>query len=124
MHTKRIILPLLVFMLGGKEVVSHGQSNWPQFRGPNGHGIAANGSAPTQFGATNLSWKSVLPPGHSSPCIWGDRLFLTAFENDKLETLCLDRQEGRILWRVAATAEKIEPVHRIGSPASPTPATN
>jgi outer membrane protein assembly factor BamB len=102
-----------------------GESNWPQFRGSNGHGIAAEGKAPAQFGpGTNLLWKIALPPGHSSPCIWGDRIFLTGYEDGKLQTLCLNRRNGTAVWRVAAPAEKIEPVHRIGSPASPTPATD
>src|SRR5205809_120296 len=124
MQTSRIILCLLVFLLEGQRV-GRGQSNWPQFRGPNSQGVAAEGKAPAQLDpAANLLWKIALPTGHSSPCIWGDRIFLTGFENGKLETLCLDRGDGKVLWRVAAPAEKIEPVHRIGSPAAPTPATD
>lgn len=124
MRTNIVIVCLLAFLLGNNGAAC-GQSNWPQFRGPNGQGVAARGRAPAQFGpATNLLWKIALPAGHSSPCIWGDRIFLTAFENGKLETLCLDRRDGKPLWHVAAPVEKIEPVHKIGSPASPTPATD
>ncbi|MBI2946911.1 MAG: PQQ-binding-like beta-propeller repeat protein [Verrucomicrobia bacterium] len=101
------------------------ESNWPQFRGPNSQCVSVDGKPPAQFGtATNLLWKVALPPGHSSPCIWGDRIFLTSFEDGKLQTLCLDRRDGKVFWRVAAPTEKIEPVHRIGSPACPTPATD
>src|SRR5262249_42132729 len=66
------------------------------------------------------------PPGHSSPCVWDDRIFLTAFvrENKKLETICVDRKSGKILWRHEAPADKIEKVHQISTPASSTPVTD
>ncbi|MSU20686.1 MAG: pyrrolo-quinoline quinone [Pedosphaera sp.] len=124
MRTYTILLYLLAFVPRPHGATYEG-SNWPQFRGPGGHGVAVEGKTPTQFGpTTNLLWKAALPSGHSSPCIWGERIFLTGFENGKLETLCLNRRDGKVLWRVAAPAEKIEPVHRIGSPASPTPSTD
>jgi outer membrane protein assembly factor BamB len=101
------------------------QPHWPQFRGPNAAGVAPDGVAlPTKFGpAEHVVWKAPLPPGHSSPCIWGDRIFLTGFDKDakKLETLCLDRTAGKVLWRRPAPAEKIEKVHQISSPAVATP---
>lgn len=105
---------------------NHGaKSTWPQFRGPNSQCVAAEGKTLAQFGpATNLLWKIALPPGHSSPCVWDDRIFLTGFDNGKLDTLCLDRRDGKVWWRVTAPAEKIEAVHRIGSPACPTPTTD
>ena len=98
---------------------------WPQFRGPGGNAVALDAHPPVHFGPqTNVVWKTALPAGHSSPCIWGTRIFLTGFENGKLETLCLERASGRILWRHAAPAEKIEASHRIGGPASSTPTTD
>jgi outer membrane protein assembly factor BamB len=124
MHPNRAVLCLFAFAF--VQMNSAGaESNWPQFRGPNGQAVAASHKTPAHFGpTTNLFWVTPLPPGHSSPCVWGERIFLTAFENGKLETLCLNRRDGKILWRAAAPAEKIEPVHRVGSPASPTPATD
>lgn len=124
MRNHVFLLCLLAVLLAGP-TMSRAASNWPQFRGPDGQAVAAPGKTPAHFGpATNLLWKVPLPAGHSSPCLWGDRIFVTGFENGKLETLCLDRRDGKVLWRVAAPAEKIEPVHRIGSPASTTPATD
>lgn len=99
--------------------------NWPQFRGPGGLSLAAPGDYPLHFGpGSNVLWKVALPPGNSSPCLWGDRIFLTALNQEKLETLCLDRRDGKILWRKPASAEKLEPTHRLGSPATPTPSTD
>lgn len=101
-------------------------SNWPQFRGPNGSGVATTpATPPTRFaGGSKLLWKTPLPSGHSSPAIWGDRIFLTAFDKEpqKLETLALHRRTGKILWRQAAPATGIEKVHDISSPATATPA--
>jgi len=52
--------------------------NWPQWRGPNGLGIAA-GSYPDTWSATeNVAWKTEIPGrGLSSPVVWGNRVFLT-----------------------------------------------
>src|SRR5262245_55981284 len=68
---------------------------WPQFRGPNADGVAVEGQrVPVEFGPNqNLLWRTPLPSGFSSPCIWGNRIFLTAFDHDtqKLESICIDR---------------------------------
>ncbi len=98
---------------------------WPQFRGPGGNAVATDGAPPTHFGPqTNLLWKLAMASGHSSPCVWGAHIFLTAFENGNLETLCLDRGDGHILWRRTAPAAKTERTHSIGSPAASTPCTD
>jgi outer membrane protein assembly factor BamB len=98
---------------------------WPQFRGPSGSGIAAEGDLPTHFGpASNVVWKTALPSGHSSPCIWGDRVFLTGFENADLLTLGLDRRTGAELWRQKVPASKVERSGRLSNPAASTPATD
>jgi outer membrane protein assembly factor BamB len=101
---------------------------WPQFRGPNGCGVShEDRRLPVQFAPSkNVVWKTALPPGHSSPCVWGNRIFVTCFEESQrqLETVCLDRDSGKVLWRRTAPAAKIEKVHPIGNPAAATPATD
>src|SRR5206468_5343935 len=69
-------------------------------------------------------WKTALPPGHSSPVVVGDRVYLTAVRQKRLLTLTLDRKDGRILWEAPAPAAVLEQVHRIGSHAQPTPAAD
>lgn len=103
-----------------------GGSNWPQFRGPGGLGIAASGQPlPIEFNQSrNTLWRCAVSKGHSSPCVWGDRIFLTGSVDDKLETVCIDRTSGKVLWRRRAPATKIERVHRVNSPATPTPTTD
>src|SRR5882724_6344716 len=102
--------------------------SWPQFRGPGGRGVAADSDhPPLEFGLTkNLLWKTPVPSGHSSPSIWGARIFLSAFDKGtkKLEVLSLDRATGKILWRRTIPAEEIENVHEISSPATATPAVD
>ncbi|MCW5553279.1 MAG: PQQ-binding-like beta-propeller repeat protein [Verrucomicrobiae bacterium] len=99
---------------------------WPQFRGPGGSGVAEQGKPPIHFGpGSNEVWRVAVPSGASSPCVWGDAIFLTAFSEEKLETLCVDRQRGEIKWRQTAPASQIEKFHPTeGSPASGTPATD
>jgi outer membrane protein assembly factor BamB len=113
--------------LTGAEANKPAGPYWAQFRGPNGTGLAAEGKYPVHFGPeTNVRWKTEVPGGVSSPCIWGDRIFLTSFEKTKrtLETICLDRGTGKVVWRQPAPAEKIENVHQVSSAANGTPAAD
>jgi outer membrane protein assembly factor BamB len=54
---------------------------WSQWRGPGGSGIAAPADVPLEWDAPsgrNIQWKTEIEGrGHSSPVIWGDRIFLT-----------------------------------------------
>jgi outer membrane protein assembly factor BamB len=101
-------------------------SDWPQFRGPSGSGRPATDlPLPARLGTdTNVVWKTALPPGHSSPVVAGDRVYLTAVRQKRLVTLALDRQSGKLLWEREAPARTLEKVHKIGSQAQPTPAAD
>lgn len=101
-------------------------SCWPQFRGPHGAAVATgNHVYPTEIGPDqNVLWKIAVPPGQSSPIIWGDRIFLTAIRDRKLLTMAFDRSTGKPLWEAEAPYQKLEKVHQIGSHAQPTPATD
>lgn len=114
-------LSVLFFSAG-----AFGQPNWPQFRGPQGSGIAPDDkSLPAEFNpASNVIWKTPICKGNSSPCIWGDTIFLTGISGKTLVTICLDRPSGRILWQESVTPEKIERVHPINTPATPTATTD
>src|SRR5262245_44854543 len=102
--------------------------SWPQFRGSNSAGVSDEvRPLPSEFGpAKDCLWKTPLPVGHSSPCIWGDRIFGTAFDPaaNKLEPLCVNRLNGKIEWRRTAPAEKIEKGHELGNPAASTAAAD
>jgi outer membrane protein assembly factor BamB len=54
--------------------------NWPQWRGPGGLGVSTEKQLPTEWApGKNVAWKVELPgSGHSSPVVWGDRIFLTS----------------------------------------------
>lgn len=102
----------------------HGE-DWPQFRGPGGAGRAAAGAYPTEIGpTTNVLWKTPLPPGHSSPVVHGDRIFVTAVRDQKLLTIGMDRASGKVLWEVESPITQLEKIHGIGSLAQPSPATD
>jgi outer membrane protein assembly factor BamB len=106
---------------GGAEI-----SNWPGFRGPNGSGVSDSAKPPVHFGPKeNVAWAVDLPGSPSSPCIWGDRIFLTTFNVDKLETRAYQRSDGKLLWTRVAPTPTLEEFHASeGSPASSTPATD
>jgi outer membrane protein assembly factor BamB len=65
-----------------------------------------------------------VPPGHSSPIVWDDHIFLTAVEDDALVVLALRRRDGELRWRRTVEVDAIEKVHRFSSPAASTAATD
>src|SRR5581483_10719939 len=96
--------------------------HWPQYRGPSGAGIAVS-AAPVEFGPKqNLLWSVAVKAGHSSPSMWGDRIFLTGFDpaTKELEVTAFDRRDGKPLWRRVAPATEIEKVHSVSNPATAT----
>jgi outer membrane protein assembly factor BamB len=99
---------------------------WPQFRGPNCSGVSETARPPVEFGpGTNQLWKVAVPSGLSSPVVWGDRIFLTAFDAGKLEVHCYARKDGKLLWKRTVPAEKLEEFNSTeGSPAASSCATD
>lgn len=54
-------------------------ADWPQFRGPNGGGVAADSRLPVEWSAdSHVQWKVQVPGyGWSCPIVWGDKVFVT-----------------------------------------------
>ena len=130
---KSFILLTVLACLAGTSAAE----NWPRFHGPDGQGIASESGLPAQLSATtDVRWKTPLPgPGHSSPIVWGNRIFLTAFRKDDsllsyvwpkgdLVVLSIDADSGKVLWERKVEAKSIEKTHDTNAPASPTPVTD
>ncbi len=69
-------------------------------------------------------WKTDIPPGHSSPILAGDRIFVTAVDNEKLFAICLDRATGKINWRREVPRPRVGELHKVNGPASPSPVSD
>src|SRR5262245_5794080 len=121
---------LIAFVLiGGFAVAGFSaekQLPWPQFRGPNGSGVADGQKPPVEFGPDkNIRWKVPVPSGLSSPIVAGDKLLITAFDDGKLYTIAYSRLNGKEAWRAEARAKQIEAYYKPeGSPAASTRATD
>lgn len=93
-------------------------ADWPQFRGPNGAGVASEGEAyPATF---RMVWKAVVPEGLSSPVVVGPRLFVTGLEGEKFVLAALDRASGAPLWRRTVERKRAEKLHKLNHSASPS----
>jgi outer membrane protein assembly factor BamB len=100
-------------------------NEWPQFRGPNGAGVAEGFALPAEFGSKkNVVWKTPVPFARSSPIVTSDRIFLTASEADKLVTLALDRKTGKVLWRREVVRARHMPMYKANDAASPSPVSD
>jgi hypothetical protein len=103
--------------------------NWPSFRGMFAAGVADGQNPPTTWNAeksVNIKWKTPIPGmAHSSPVIWGNRVFITTtISSDTSSKLrvglygdvapdkdlskhawkvyALDKKSGKIIWERTA----------------------
>lgn len=126
--------------------------NWPSFRGPGASGVADGNQLPVSWNiskGTNIAWATPVPGlAHSSPIVWGDRIFVTtaisslpdagfkrglygegtASDNQSVQQwklLCLNRKTGAIVWeRLAYQGVPKEKRHMKATYANSTPATD
>lgn len=101
-------------------------SDWPQFRGTTGQGIAPSADLPVKWSERrNIVWKTPVEGiGYSSPVVSGDRIWLTTAIPDKgqLLVLVLDRVSGRQLLEIPVFQhDNLWAIHWKNSHASPTP---
>jgi outer membrane protein assembly factor BamB len=79
---------------------------------------------------TNVVWSSPIPaPGHSSPVVWGDRVFISGGTAAKREVLCYSATNGALLWQravenVPGSPAKVAEVPEDTTYAASTPATD
>ena len=98
----RQILPLGLLLLGSTWGALSVAQEWTRFRGPNGTGISDATTIPTTWTDDDYNWIAELPgAGHSSPVVWGERIFLTSADGDgaRRYVLCIDVVDGRIVWQ-------------------------
>ena len=133
-------------------VVAVPAQNWPAFRGRNASGIAEGAHPPTTWDvekSINVRWKTEIPGlGHSSPIVWGDRIFVTTAITSDTQTefthgatqttasakddtkhtwrvYCLSKQNGGVLWQQTAFEGVPKAKRHVkGSQANSTPATD
>jgi outer membrane protein assembly factor BamB len=98
---------------------------WSRFRGVQGQGLG-KADLPTVFGKQHIQWRTDIDgTGHSSPVLWGDRLFLTRVSGDKgkREIVCYDADTGKQAWSYTCDFESHKQ-HRLNNFASSTPAAD
>ena len=131
---------------------SASSSCWPSFRGPGAGGVRANSRPPLVWdvqSGKNIRWQTEIPGlAHSSPVVWGDRVFVTtavAVAGDaelkvglygdiepvpdegqhEWRLYCLDARTGEVLWeRVVDRAVPKTKRHPKASHANCTPAVD
>lgn len=81
-------------------------ANWPDWRGPFHNGSTTETGLPETFSKTeNVHWVMEFPGrAASTPIIWGDRVFVTATDENTRTLLvyCLKRSDGSVLWKKEA----------------------
>lgn len=100
--------------------------NWPGWRGPDGTGVTTETALPLTWSTTeNVLWKIALPePGNSTPIVWGGRIFLTQNVGTRRTLMCLDRQNGKVLWQAGPEWTAEEKTHKANPYCAASPATD
>ncbi len=99
---KILLRTAFVASLSSVLVLSAVAQEWTRFRGPNGTGLSEAKTIPTRWAESDFNWKVALPgAGHSSPVLWGDKVFVTSADERRMQfiVLCLNTKDGGILWR-------------------------
>lgn len=98
---------------------------WSRFRGPNGTGLS-DAKFPAKFSDSDFAWRIELPGGgHSSPVLWGDKLFVTCADDHtaRRTLLCININDGSTIWRRDIDSHTHH-LHMNNSYASSTPAVD
>jgi outer membrane protein assembly factor BamB len=114
---------LLFAALASSQLLAN-EDHWPRFRGPNGAGVSLVQGLPTSWMDKDYAWKVKLEGnGHSSPVVWGERVFVTSAREDQGRRIvqCLHTADGRTLWSRSFAAVKHRQ-HQHNSWAAATPA--
>jgi outer membrane protein assembly factor BamB len=116
---------LLFFAVLG-QIHSASAQEWTRFRGPNGTGHGDATGLPAEWSESDYNWKITLPGvGHSSPVLWGDRMFITSAIEDTAQriVMCINAQTGEMLWERRYDSS-VHVKHLRNSFASCTPAVD
>jgi outer membrane protein assembly factor BamB len=103
------------------EVSPESSQSWREFRGPNGSGVAIGCNPPVQIDSATATWKVPILPGHSSPVLNNDLVFLTAMDQKRFVTCAYRKTTGELVWQQAAPEVELEPIHESSSHATSTP---
>ena len=154
--SRRRFLKATLTALPAASFASEADQNWPAFRGLGGSGVADGFPTLITWNAdqaagkvSGLLWRTTLPGlGHSSPVVWGTRIFLctavrlsgkaplrigsygdtkAAQDNDEHQwmVLCFDKKSGRQIWQqIVRTAKPFATRHEKATHANTTLATD
>ena len=123
--TKQVLKVLLITFVISFSSISKGQQ-WSRYRGPNGQGISYATNIPVKWTQKDYNWKVSLPGGgHSSPVLWGDKIFVTSGDQktDNGFLLALRASDGQVLWQKQYSLASYRPNPR-NSYAAATPAVD
>ncbi len=122
MTSKFAVVLLATALAMQVDVLAAQQANY--FRHDHGRAASDRQPLPAELDDEHLVWQTPLPSGHSTPLLVGEHIYLTGHDGKDLQTICLERATGDILWAQTVHAEQLEKNHPEGSPASSTPASD
>ena len=152
MVSRGVLVITMLLLVSASAPAQQGTDPWPGFRGSHLSGVASRATPPLTWNvaaSTNVAWRTPVPGlGHSSPIVWGDRIFLTtAVSSDtaaqtlvlgeagidpandvvphQWQVIALDRSSGKVVWtRTVHQGRPRVKRHAKASHASATPVTD
>ena len=117
MDARRTLIPLMLMVLAGAEVISQGRQgpaaaagNWPQWRGPGRNGVIV-GELPAQWPQSlTKRWELSVGSGHAAPVVAGNRVVVLARQGEQEIVRAIDLASGKEIWRAEYPAPyKVNP---------------
>jgi outer membrane protein assembly factor BamB len=83
-------------------LITASAQEWTRFRGPNGTGLGQGKNLPARWTDHDYLWRAALPgAGHSSPVLWGEKLFVTSADaaSGHFIVSCWNATDGSRFWQ-------------------------
>jgi outer membrane protein assembly factor BamB len=121
MNAVRVPLALMATLTA---FTSADAEDWPQFRGPNGSGVATSKNLPIEFSHTEkVRWSVPIGDGLSSPIVVAGKVYTTSMTPaKKLTVQCHDAATGKEIWKQEFATGALPRITPPNSHASSTPA--
>ena len=122
-HTLSMVATL-VLVCSAMTAAAKAGANWPQLGGPDGTRNSDETNLPVKWGDESVAWRTEIKGvGQSPAAIWGERIFLTTSRVDDVGmvqriVLCVDRNDGKVVWEQVAAVGEGEKLHKLNTWAS------
>ena len=108
MKNSNLLISMIIPTLALSSISGLFAQDWSQWRGADRDGVVANFIAPEIWPEElSLKWNVNVGAGDATPALIGDKLYVFTRQNENEVVLCLDKDNGKELWRDEYEAQAV-----------------